>query len=888
MSSSFNVVSMPLPLGIGPRHIEPMKVGRSIRQIIDAIPMDKLPVRSNMRVIVSNPSGETEIHHKMWDLVRPKEGSIVSIQMAPAGGDDSSIKTVIAVVVAIAIIATGHLELLEIPAWLMEAATAVAISSAAALATSALSRPPAAQARGEETTTDTALGSASAQGNVLSPGGSIPVVLGRRKVFPPLACEPLVETINRDEIVEATYVLDGPHDLENIRIDDVAVEELEGVEIETREGWDDDLNVLLYRRYGYSDQVQKQLQGYRVNETSTQQLDDQTSPENSLPSWEQFATEKSPDEIWLSLFWGGFVFGDDASSRAGVPVRFRVRERGESDWKNLPEVHFVGSELQNYRIQVKIKWGELGSVPTPPTSTGPFVAFKEVPGQTGTVTAGWEAHSSFDDGSEDLDGVQNVAMYPDLLEFYLDEADFPRGVKYEVEAMIGCMYKQASLNTTTYAYKSNVRDLFYYYENGGALEVAEDQDTVANRCTVARISSVYNDLMIKERGFCTIVIRGRNIAVQNVSVEAAAYVPDWDGEDWSNWVASENPATHYRNVLVGDRTHPARRENPAQIDEASILAWRQACIDNGWKISAIIEGRTAHEVREMIASTAYARPKSPIWGWGVALDVDRTEEMPVQYFTPRNSANFRWRKPFAETVDGYRVTFDDADNDYQTREITVLHPNTPTNMQQTLEALTYDTITDEDLIRARALHDLKTLRKRSVQYLLDVPMESIVCERGSLVAIANDLLVYQSGSARVLEVITNDSDEVTSLRIDSDLELINEPDFWSITDFWAVENIWNIGVKTAASIRYPLDSATAETNKRVGILTKTLSNSTGRSGLLAFETPFARPEGLAEGALVSAGPVDHVEGRFIVTNVQHSKNLNATLTLVDEAPDLFT
>ena len=889
MNNSLNVVAHPLPLGLGVPYLQRMPVGRTVQQIIDAIPKNKLPIKENLKAVLSGPKGDTIIDRKLWSFVRPKAGLTLSFQVAPTGGDDSgNAKKVIAVVIAIAIIATGHFELLEIPVFLLEAATTVLVSSALSLAVSALTRPPAAQARGEEAVSDNALGTSSAQGNVLNPGGPIPVILGRRKVFPPMACQPLVELQGKDEIVEITYVLDGPHSFENIRIDDVAIEDVEGIEFEVKEGFDDDLNIILYQRYGFTDQAQKRLSNHRTDESDTEILESQTEPNTSLPHFEHFISEKNPDEIWMSVLFGGFVFGDNPTILAAVPMRIRMRPKGTSTWINLPEIHFVGKAIQDYRKQIKLIWASSGSSPVPPSSNGVYVAYQDVPGQiTLPATTGWEADSHFDDLSGDIDGVQNVSMYPDRVEFYLDESSFPRGEKYEVEVIKGVMYKKTSLTQSTYSYSGSVKDFFTYRLVTGSATIAEDQDSVANDATIQRLASIYNDKMIQEKGFASLSIRGKNIDVQNVSIDAASYIPDWNGTEWLGWVASNNPASHYRNVLVGNLAHPTKRENVLQLDNDNLVEWRQACIDNSWEISTIIQGRTAAEVREMIASTAYARPKGPLWGWGVAIDVDRSADLPVQFFTPRNSANLRWKKSFAEVADGFRITFDDEDNDYQTREIIVMHPNIPIGRERTLEALTYDTITNETMVRDRALHDLKTLRKRNVKYLFDVPLDGLVCERGSLVILSNDLITRNSQSARISEIFLNGSSEVIAIRADTDLNFVNEAEFWDNTDFWEVDDIWNMGIQTAAEIRYPLDSVSVSGNDRIGVQTVTLSNPTGLGSYLQFGAPFAKPEGLEVGALFSIGPVENVEGRFIVLDTKRSRDLTATLTLIEEAPSLF-
>src|SRR5205814_28390 len=122
----------------------------------------------------------------------------------------------------------------------------------------------------------------------------------------------------------------------------------------------------------------------------------------SVPKWHTIMTRRSPDEVWFTLFFPeGLLFGDDAGSLQ-LPVRMRMRQRGEVDWINLPEIHFVNRGGTPFRKAIKLKWEDApgGPIPTPELSFSPAIAYKEVPAQTVTpMTGGWSADAWFSAGS---------------------------------------------------------------------------------------------------------------------------------------------------------------------------------------------------------------------------------------------------------------------------------------------------------------------------------------------------------------------------------------------------------------------------------------------------------------------------------------------------------
>src|SRR5690625_3383137 len=168
----------------------------------------------------------------LWGMMTPKAPAITEVTFhypAQGGGGDTG-KMIVSMVAAIALTVVsggiasgailGGLTMATEGATLLSVALGAGVALAGSLLISALVPPPtvpmAQQAPDQKS--GRAPGAAAAQGSLLQPNGAIPRVIGERKVFPPLAAEPLTYFDGPDEVVQAAYILAGPHRLRDIRI----------------------------------------------------------------------------------------------------------------------------------------------------------------------------------------------------------------------------------------------------------------------------------------------------------------------------------------------------------------------------------------------------------------------------------------------------------------------------------------------------------------------------------------------------------------------------------------------------------------------------------------------------------------------------------------------
>lgn len=824
-----------------------------------------------------------------WPLVRPRaprpgKPIEVTFHLPPRGGRDGG-KQIFAIVASFALsfgagwVAKGGLAK-SLGAGFAKGTTlawaaAAGVQVIGSLLLSALIPPP--QTSNNRTARFRNDGAASAEGNVLDPNGPLPRVVGERKVFPPLAVEPFTYFDGQDEVVEAVYCLGGPHRLNDIRIGAAAVTAITGCEVETREGWPGDAPLNLIRRQARTEALQSEIRAHTVDAENAALLDATLDVTTALPQASTIATRDAPDEHQLHLIFPQGLHFEGGATLMRVPLRIRIRLRGEEAWINLPELHFQAASLRQLRFTVALDWTVGASTaPSAAPSEGFVEARRFVPGQTvAPETDGWTAHPHFGTTGDawvsasnlGTTGVLNTRCSRYEARFMLDPATFPRG-RYEVEVLRGCAIATSTYVSSSYQVNGSVWDLFGY-RTPATPTIARSRDRVSDSLMLLRSVSIWNRTPVNTGDIALIAIRARNRQLDRVSVLAGGWVPDWDGTAWRQWAVTANPAPHVRDILAGRLNADAL---PVEmLDDAGLLDFRAHCIAKGYSCNALLEGQSAASAVEIVAACGYARPYASD-RWGVAMDRDRSAEAPVQLFTSRNMADFNWRRAMPRLPDGLRISFRDAARDYEMRQITVLRPGGKDS--GILEQVEYEGFVHEADVRARAKYDLDQPVLRSTYYSFEAPAEAVVARRGSLVAVEHDTLGQASATAQIATVWLNDAGLAVEVDLDTPVPLATRPGFAAITDLGAVPDMSMIGATSAVLVR-----------RTTGNITLHPVTGDGTTATLTFPTPIPAA-GLEEDVLVTVGRADRHYLRAIVYDMLPREDYRVQITLIDEAPEL--
>ena len=831
----------------------------------------------------------------LWHMVKPKPqaGSVpieVTLHAPPMGGGGDS-KNILALVASIGLVVlSGAVVSGQLFGGLagkiagglgIKAATASQLLGAgvgllASSALSALSPSPVSEISTPDAPQE--LGAAGAEGNPLQPNMPLWRVVGTRRLALPLVTQPLVYFEGQDEIVEVVGALAGPHTLTEPRMGGASLDDVDGVQYETVTGWAGYTPLTLFNRYGRSDSIRSELIGHSVDSDNGRKIEIPEGGElaDALPQRKMIATGRNPDEVWIDLVFPQGLFNQgNEGVEYRVALRPRIRLRGEETWVDLPELHYLSSQIGEKRFSLHLIWteGELGDGYVA-GEFGWVEARILSPGQTATPTTDdWEADSFFDAGSgddyisagnRDSSAVENVILTEHKAMIYLDKTTFPKG-EYEIDIKRSYAFRNNDYNAATYNVAAVTRDLFGY-QGGGNPTIYQTRKGISDKLYMVRASSVWSDPPAPKGHAALLAIKARNVNLDPITVLASGLVRDWDGSAWTDWATTSNPAAHIRDIYGG--TLNALPVPEEIIDDPGLVQFRADCTSMGYEVNAVLKDASVAGAAQICAGAAYAKTyQSDVFG--VSRDYDRSAEDPVQYFSPRNMANFSWSKGYPKRPDGLRVTFFDKDQEYKQRQIT--HPEGAGLTEQ----ITYEGLVTEAEVRARAQYDLDVLKYRTAFYSWEAPALAIKCRRGSLVGVSTDFLLKWAGSGRITAIEYDGSGDVTAITLDNEPTLLGGDDWADLDTFADDFDLGRIGEKSGAVLK-----------RAGGVVTTHELSSTSEGARLVFASAVT-PNGLAVGDHVIVGDLGNEIRRLIVLDMIPRDRLTWTITAVAEAPELW-
>jgi hypothetical protein len=248
-----------------------------------------------------------------------------------------------------------------------------------------------------------------------------------------------------------------------------------------------------------------------------------------------------------------------------------------------------------------------------------------------------------------------------------------------------------------------------------------------------------------------------------------------------------------------------------------------------------------------------------------------------------------FRKAMPRMPDGLRVTYRPDDQDYDSEQISIFLPGVVASENARMEQTSYEGLVSEEKIIKRGRFDLSQARVRGTFYSFDAPVESIVCRRGSLIEVEHDILSRLTSSAKIRRRIF-DGSNITAVDMDSSVYIVNEQDMHGLANMRAAQNMHEVGMQASMFLRHS-DGA---------METYEIANETGWAKRVTFAVPVSdetwdggpydrNPIALIEpGVLAQFGHYEKGIRRLIVSNIEHGPDLTASLTCLDEAPELWS
>lgn len=870
--------------------------GMTIEEILLAIPGLPLHIWTHGVVFI----GDWEIPRDRWSVVRPKSDKnlimLVGIRYAGGGGggDGGGGKDPFATIAAIALLAVAtFITAGGLAGTALASATglsftagstsagllAAGVSVAGALAVNALTPSPTTQT--QEDDTDEAGGSASVQGNTLGIFQPIPYVIGKRRVSPPHLILPWNESLEDDQFAHAIVGLEGAHQIEDIEINDTPINEMDGVEYETRDVVNDNSDVTLITQQVFEDPVELLMSQHVVKDGAKTELRNVETPSESYPVFHTAQSKDSPDEIWINLSFSSLVWTPDESS-GQIAFRIGIRRQGDSGWVELPEIHLVRLLQAPFKATIKLSWLQedfsllnLGVVTGGETEGNTTSIWKAA--YIDVAAEGFSAHGYFDDGSGIAEHIRTDKF---TATFFLDESIFPKGI-YDVRIKRSYSFQSSKWSFQDYTISTNEPYLFTHIPASDPPEIREDQGSAPAKTSWQTISSVWDEKPLGENGLTLIAIRAKNISVSKISAIFTGYANVWSGSEWGNFEPTTNPAAWFRSIALGDRSI-RQPFVESQLDDPELVEWFNYCEDKSLGANAYIQNRTnLSDVLKLIAAagTASARQSEKL---SVVIDRSRENESPVQIFSQRNAAGLTMRRAFPEIPHGFRVRFDDEDDDYIPKEIFIFRNGFSDANATDIEEMVYRSITNEQQAKDRALLDFGQLTDRGVLYEFDCDVEHLFATKGTMIGLAYDVLARHHGAARVSDVLTQ-SDLVTGLILDDKLRLHLVNDLGLVADLGDPTDLGQ--VETSGVAIQLKDGST---------IVKEIQENEDTDEI-TFVEPFEIPTFLAgsdvdnaieDGCLVVSGPIANVYKRCFVLSVSPKTDLTARIIAVDEAPQI--
>lgn len=889
---------------------EVMPEGRSLFEIVASVP--DLPDRfHDFGTVVLERKGQPQpvpraywakghCTKNLWPKADAEFPVTVYLYMPPGKSGGGGSKSVIALVATIALVAVGALITggglaglggLAPGFFTAGSLSAQVLAGAVGLIgrlAITLAATPAAQ--GKNTAQAPTLGSAGADGNLLAAGSSPIRACGEVKVYPQLAALPLVELSGDDEFVEAPYLMGGPHAMKNIEIEGAPIEDISDVQYIVNDGTEAQ-RLSILSRYGVQRTPQFELQAHKRNKTIPRRLEDQNSPESSLPKPYGMTTRFDPDEIWLQYLWPGGMTDSTNNVAVAMSIRYRLRMVGTSNFINLPELMFQSKLTGRISKKVVLTWDDPPSpINDTPQVLGAWHSFHTVPGQdiTPLGLGAWAADASFIGTPGVANATARVKRSYDGFTVYLDPAVFPRGHRWYIEETRSCLSRVndwggGSTPFVPTTYKGNigasVYSLFDYWDLSGIKYTANGNnfyaDTTLETCILMRFASVWKRSPLPLGGDASIEVRGKNINVQQLSCLAAGLVKRYDGAGFTDFGPSSWPADHFYDVLTnGNLTNDPV---PAQyVNVPELAAWRQACVDNNWQIAAAFDGRDWRETLEAIAATGLAKKREGRL-WGVVRERDTTLIDPRQSFSPRNANNFTLLKSFTPVPDAFRISYRDRDQDWDPEELLVVRPGLTAAEAKLIVAVDAVGIDRTDQIDTFYRLYLASMFHRDYLLTFDTWFEALVAERGDVIEISHVMLDRNHIQGRILDIEYNGSDEVTAITMDIGVEPNEEDGLEVQADLDPLADLAALGRPLGAALI--TDSGT--------ISMQAVAEVQSISRRIEFEVPFIDP-GLKREHIVMLGTRGEETLRCILTDVKGSNELMFGLTCHPETPVIYS
>lgn len=835
--------------------------GHTVQDIMSNIKHQyNIPV--NPRVFVNDVLARQEL----WHLIDVSKGDIISVRAVPTGGGGKNpLRTILTIaVMAVAMYVSGGALGGAFGAGTMGAALlGVGVGIVGSMLIDAIAPLPSAAVSSTAADPDSQSFGIEGARNQVKQYGSIPVVLGYHRYAPPYAATPYTEILGDDQYIRMLFCFGyGEVGVEELKIGETVLTEYADVEWNDYPNFDPDVDTL-------------QLFPSDVKEEALSILLEQAS------GWSLKTSEPDIDEISLDVTaTRGMVEYDNAGTRIERLVEYEMQYAltGTSDWSiGDNPTEFIARTIQNSnmvpptgrhdRVGIHRETGEIVWL----EGSDPVFGFgypKPFPSDIAPL-CGFTWHKL----GLSLVVINFVDLRDDTLQSSLP-TDFtptlgtiiqsPPSVTINISAGTLTAARFISGKTTQVVRETDrfrvPRGQYDIRVRRVTVDSADDQ--VVDEITWTALRSFDTTTPpVTRAGLHLFEMRIRatdqlNGVIDTFNALLSSIIPSWDS-DTSTWITrpTNNPADIVRFIWQGAPNKRALLD--AGIDLTKLQEWAEYCEDNGYTFNQPIDSQTS--VRELINRVASTGRASAGYQDGKhTVIIDKLQITPVQMFSARNSKDFSMEKRFYTNPHGFRVRFPNEGAGFFSDERVVYTAGYNETNATIFEELQMPGITNSDLVYKHAKFHLAQLVLRPETYKFKTDMENVVCTRGDLIYISNDVILVGLTATRVKTVIDNGT-HVT------DIILEDETTMALGTDYGVVYRRDDLNVGTSQVATVP---------------------GTGTS--LELTAPILIAEAPSVGDLITFGEFGQEIIEAMVTRVEPDNDFQASIFSVPYSAALYT
>lgn len=384
-------------------------------------------------------------------------------------------------------------------------------------------------------------------------------------------------------------------------------------------------------------------------------------------------------------------------------------------------------------------------------------------------------------------------------------------------------------------------------------------DRILDQVYWSAIRTIRNEDPVKIAGVAKVALRIKatdqlNGVVDQFNSLARSILPDWDAAT-GQWVerGTSNPASCYRAILQGASN--ARPIADDRLDLAELQAWHEANDAAGFAFNAVIDfGGTVWERLADVASAG--RASFGMRDGRYSIVRDKPQNVPIQHFTPRNSAGFRGRKAFPDLPHALRARYLNRDAGYQQDERIVYDDGYSEANATKFETVEFFGVTSADEVWKHGRYTIAAARLRPEVYELTTDIEHLACTRGDLVLVTHDVPQWGLNFGRVVGLVTDTDNNLVGLRFDEQVTM---------------------DAGDAYVVRVRLDDGTS--------WLRSVTTQEGQHTQIALQGPVSAAEPRPKvGDLWMFGRLGQETRELLVRSIEIDKDLGARLEFVDHAP----